>query len=367
MSNKSLKLLVISTPVGPLGSGLGGGVELTVYNLVQEMQQRNHKLTVVAPEGSKLDLTQVIEIPGKYQITAQTQDLDNPIIMPMNSVLGNMWEYARQYQQEYDLIFNIAYDWLPFYLTPFFETAIAHFISMGSLMAATDEIMGKIAAKYPKTIGVYTQTQADTFPFSQYCQCLGSGIDLSLYEFNPKSDCARGAARSDRALAWLGRIAPEKGLEDAVAAAEKTEIKLKIMGKVQDEAYWQKIQADYPNAPIEYLGFLSTNEMQKQVRNCQALIMTSRWVEAFGNVAIEALACGVPVISYNRGGPAEIVRDGKTGYLVTPDSVEGLVAVIERISEIDRHACREQAEREYSLSAWGDRMEQWFYQILAEF
>jgi UDP-glucose:tetrahydrobiopterin glucosyltransferase len=355
MSDKSLKLLIISTPVGPLGSGLGGGVELTLYNLVQEMQQRGHKLTVVAPEGSKLDLSQVVEIPGSYQITAQTQELDNPIIMPMNSVLGNMWEYARQHQQECDLIFNIAYDWLPFYLTPFFDTAIAHFISMGSLMAATDEIMGKIAAKYPKTIGVYTQTQAETFPFSQYCQCLGSGIDLSLYEFNPKSD---------RALAWLGRIAPEKGLEDAVAAAEKTGIELKIMGKVQDEAYWQKIQADYPKAPIEYLGFLSTNEMQKQVRNCQALIMTSRWVEAFGNVAIEALACGVPVISYNRGGPAEIVRDGKTGYLVTPDSVEGLVAAIERIPQIDRYACREQAEREYSLSAWGDRMEQWFYRIL---
>jgi UDP-glucose:tetrahydrobiopterin glucosyltransferase len=355
MLNKSLKLLVLSTPVGALGSGLGGGVELTLYNLVQEMQQRGHKLTVVAPEGSKLDLTQVIEIPGNYQITAQTQDLSNPIIMPMNSVLGNMWEYARQNQHEYDLIFNIAYDWLPFYLTPFFDTAIAHFISMGSLMAATDEIMGKIAVKYPGTIGVYTQTQADTFPFAEYCHCLGSGIDLSLYEFSPTAEVA---------LAWLGRIAPEKGLEDAVAAAEITGIKLKIMGKIQDEAYWQEIQANYPNAPIEYLGFLSTSEMQKQVGKCQALIMTPRWIEAFGNVAIEALACGVPVISYHRGGPAEIVKHGKTGYLVTPDSVEGLVGAIESRSEIDRYACREQAEREFSLNAWGDRMEQWFYSII---
>jgi len=49
--------------------------------------------------------------------------------------------------------------------------------------------------------------------------------------------------------------------------------------------------------------------------------MTPRWMEAFGNVAIEALACGVPVIAYRRGGPAEIVQDGQTGFLVEPDSV----------------------------------------------
>lgn len=357
MSDKPLKLLILSTPVGALGSGLGGGVELTLYNLVQEMLSRGHKLTVVAPEGSKLDNTSIVQIPGNYQITAQTQSLENPVMMPVNSVLGNMWEYAREHQREYDLIFNIAYDWLPFYLTPFLETAIAHFISMGSLMAATDEIMGRIAAKYPGTIGVYTKTQAETFPFAEQCQCLGSGIDLSLYEFSSTADAA---------LAWLGRIAPEKALEDAIAAAKIAGKKLKIMGKIQDEAYWRQIQADYPDAPMEYLGFLSTSEMQKQVRNCQALIMTPRWVEAFGNVAIEALACGVPVISYNRGGPAEIVQDGKTGYLVTPDSVERLVEAIQRIPEIDRYACREQAETEFSLTAWGDRMERWFYRIIGD-
>jgi UDP-glucose:tetrahydrobiopterin glucosyltransferase len=62
--------------------------------------------------------------------------------------------------------------------------------------------------------------------------------------------------------------------------------------------------------------------------------MTPRWVEAFGNVAIEALACGVPVIAYRRGGAAEIITDGKTGFLVEPDSIEGLVAAIDRLDEI---------------------------------
>ena len=81
-------------------------------------------------------------------------------------------------------------------------------------------------------------------------------------------------------------------------------------------------------------------------------------------MAIEALACGVPVISYRRGGPAEIIQDGKTGFLVEPDSVNGLVDAIARLDEIDRYTCRQQAETEYSLRALGDRFEKWFWDIL---
>ena len=153
------------------------------------------------------------------------------------------------------------------------------------------------------------------------------------------------------------------GLEDALAAAKATGLILKIMGKVQDEAYWQQLQTTYAGH-FEYCGFLDTIAMQQIVGNCQALLMTPRWVEAFGNVAIEALACGVPVISYARGGPTEIVRDGKTGFLVEPDSVAGLVAAIGRLGEIDRAACRHQAAQEYSLTAWGDQLENWFNSLI---
>ena len=200
-------------------------------------------------------------------------------------------------------------------------------------------------------------SQAATFALNQQCPCLSSGIDLSLYEFCP---------HPQPGLAWLGRIAPEKGLEDAVAAAKITNMPLKIMGKMQDESYWQQICQDYPDAPIEYLGFLSTAKMQQELRQCRAMLMTPRWVEAFGNVAIEALACGVPVISYRRGGPAEIIQDGKTGFLVEPDSVNKLVEAIARLDEIDRYTCRQQAESQYSLEALGDRFEQWFQNILTD-
>ena len=350
-----LKLLFLSTPVGSLGSGQGGGVELTVQNIAQELKQRGHLLEVVAPLGSVLKGVPVKTIEGSCQIAVQTQTRDVPICLPPNSVLANMWEYARQVQHDYDLLVNFAFDWLPFYLTPFFDRPIAHFISMGSMTEANDDIMNKVARKYPDTIGVYTKSQAASFPFADTCQILGSGLDLSLYDFCPQpKNC----------LAWLGRIAPEKALEDAVAASNITGIPLKIFGKVQDKEYWQQIQQDFPQAPIDYVGFLNTEELQKQLGQCSALLMTPRWLEAFGNVAIESLACGVPVIAYSRGGPAEIVLHGKTGFLVEPDSVTGLVAAINKIDQIDRACCRQQAESKYSLKALGDRFSDWFHKIL---
>lgn len=355
MNSKPLKLLFVSTPVGPLGTGLGGGVELTLHNIAQEMIRRGHQLQIVSPCDSTWDFLPIVQIPGNLQIIAQSQERTDPITMPENSVLANMWDYARQVESEYDLIVNFAYDWLPLYLTPFFQRPIAHLISMGSLSHALDQIIKQVAKQFPGTIGFHSLAQAATFDLNQQFFCLSNGIDVSLYEF---------CAQPKQQLAWVGRISPEKGLEDAIALAQITQIPLKIMGKLQDKPYWEQICRNYPNAPFEYLGFLSTSQMQQVVRECRALLMTHRWVEAFGNVAIEALACGVPVISYRRGGPAEIVKDGKTGFLVEPDSVSGLVNAVSHLDEINRHTCRASAETEFSLEALGDRFERWFREIL---
>jgi UDP-glucose:tetrahydrobiopterin glucosyltransferase len=351
----SLKLLFVSSPLGALGSGLNGGVELTIRNIATELIRRGHTLKIVAPKGSTGWGIPLAEIAGNPQISAQTQGRDAPTVIPASSFLANMWDYARQVQTDYDLILNFAYDWLPFYLTPFFSIPVAHLVSMGSLTEAMDEIIERVATQFPGTIGVHSQAQAETFTFVNCCRCVKNGIDVSLYDF-----CAEPADW----VGWVGRIAPEKGLEDAVAASQMTGIPLKIMGFLQDEGYWQQILDNYPNAPIRYKGFLSTAELQKHLRQCRALLMTPRWVEAFGNVAIEALACGVPVIAYRRGGPAEIVEDGKTGFLVEPDSVAGLIRAMRHLDEINRYACRRRVEAQYSNAAMGDRMEQWFLDIL---
>ncbi|HIK41357.1 glycosyltransferase family 4 protein [Thermoleptolyngbya sp. M55_K2018_002] len=357
----ALRLLFLSTPVAPLGTGLGGGVELTLYNLAIEMTQRGHRVQIVAPEGSQLPQSAdaapvaIAQIPGKLQTSAQTQHYTDPITLPPESVLGNMWDYARQVQHDVDVLVNFAYDWLPLYLTPFFQRPVAHLISMGSLSAAMDAAIQQVARMFPGTLAAHSHAQVDTFPDAGGFRVLGNGLDLSRYEF---------CAEPENRLGWVGRLAPEKGLEDAIALAAQTQIPLSVWGAMPDPAYWQQIQQRYPDAPVEYRGFLSTEELQQDLGRCRALVMTPKWVEAFGNVAVEALACGVPVIAYRRGGPSEIVIDGETGWLVEPDQVAELVAAVDKLGQIDRAACRRRAEAHYSMQAMGDRTEQWFRDLL---
>jgi len=354
MSN-SLDLLFLSTPVGALGTGLGGGVELTLKNIAQAMQERGHRVRVIAPEGSQCEGIAVSTVPGTLQVTAQTQGRDASIELPPNPVLGAMWEKARQQQQPFDLIVNFAYDWLPFYLTPFFEVPVAHLVSMGSISEAMDEVILNSIDRNPASIAFHTRSQAETFgERTRNCTCLGNGIDLSLYDF-----CETPVDR----WAWVGRIAPEKGLEDAVAAVARTGVALTVWGKMQFPEYWEDVRRRYPEAKVEYGGFLPTQALQEQLGRCRGFLMTPKWVEAFGNVTIEALACGVPVVAYRRGGPSEIVRDGETGWLVEPDRVDGLVQAIQQIDKIDRRTCRRQAEAEFSIPALGERVETWLCRV----
>lgn len=369
VSPSALKILFVSTSVGPLGTGMGGGVELTLANLAKALQLQGHQVTTLAPADSTGEQLNLIQVPGQLQSTAQTQGRAAVIEMPANAVIANLWDKARQIQADYDIILNFAYDWLPLYLTSFFTTPIAHLISMGSLTEAMDQVIAQTLERFPHSIAVHSGIQAETFGaianFSQRCTILANGFDLSRYQFQPK-------AQTPISLGWVGRIAPEKGLEDAVAAIAKiqpqnpSQIRLKIWGAMEHPDYWAEIQQRFPQAPIDYCGFLSTDELQQQLGLCQGLVMTPKWVEAFGNVAIEALACGVPVVAYGRGGPLEIIEDGVTGYLVEPDSVAGLIDAITQLDRIDRAACRAQAEAKYSLAAMGTRTEAWLRKNLAE-
>jgi UDP-glucose:tetrahydrobiopterin glucosyltransferase len=340
--------------VGFLGSGGGGGVELTIYNLARTLIEQGYQVQVVAPEASQLDEIPLVTIAGNAQISAQSQGREAPILMPENAVLGNMWDYARQVQQEYDLIVNFAYDWLPFYLTPFFSTPVAHLVSMASVSGAMDSIIQKTYASFPHLLAFHTVAQAETFSITPPYRCLANGLDLSLYQFR---------ADPSPCLAWVGRIAPEKALEDAIAACQQLGVPLRVFGHIPDPVYWQNLQDTYSFDLVDYRGFLPTETLQKELGDCFGLLMTPRWVEAFGNVAMEALACGVPVIAYGRGGPLEIIEDGKTGFLVEPDSIDGLVTGIKNLDQIDRSFCRQVVETKYSLNALGNRAIAWFEEI----
>jgi UDP-glucose:tetrahydrobiopterin glucosyltransferase len=352
------RILICSTPVGPLGSGIGGGVELTLHGLVLGLSARGHHVEVVAPAGSLHVGARVHQIAGAWQVSSQTVGRDAPIEMPASPVLGAMWEWVRLHQEHFDAVLNLAYDWLPCYLTPFLDVPVGHLVSMASLNDAMDAALVELLRVRPGAVAVHSQAQADTFPAATGAlRVLGNGIAVERYDVHLVAD-------QPRHLGFVGRIAPEKGIEDVFAVSAATGLPVRAWGLMQDEASWDAAAAAHPGAAVSYEGFLATDDLQAAIGGCAALLMTPKWVEAFGNVAIEAMACGVPVISYRRGGPAEIVVDGETGFLVEPDDVAGLVAAVDRLPEIDRVMCRQRVEEWYSTDALATRVDAWLDDLI---
>jgi UDP-glucose:tetrahydrobiopterin glucosyltransferase len=350
----SQRILIISTPVGPLGSGVGGGVELTLHSLVLGLTGRGHEVEVLAPAQSLHVGAVVHQIPGTLQPTAHTADRDTLVSVPADGVLAAMCEWARVHQDEFDVILNLAYDWLPFYLTPFFGiTPLAHLVSMATISDAMDDVIARAAMLRPRNVAMHSHAQAATFPtLVDQVPIIGSGVAVERYDLHITAD-------EPRHLGFIGRISPEKGLDDVVAVAEVTGLPLKVWGLMQDRSVWDAALAAHPRSQVSYEGFLPTDELQAAIGGCAAIVMAPKWVEAFGNVAIEAMATGVPVISYRRGGPAEIIADGETGFLVEPDDIDGLIAAVRRIDELDRVECRQRVEEEYSIPAFAVRVEKW--------
>jgi UDP-glucose:tetrahydrobiopterin glucosyltransferase len=359
VSSSTKRILLCSTPVGPLGSGIGGGVELTLHGLLVGLTALGHHVEVVAPAGSAHEFAQIHQVPGAPQSGAQDDSREAAISMPADSVLAEMWEWVRVHQGDHDVVVNMAYDWLPFYLTAFLDVPVAHLVSMASLTDAMDDVMVATSLVHPESLAVHSRAQALTFrPIADRLRIVGSGVALDRYEMHERPG-------EPRHLGFIGRIAREKGIGDMFAVAEATGIPVKVWGLMQDPDVWDAAVARYPDAPVRYQGFLPTDELQAALGGCAGLLMTPRWVEAFGNVAIEAMACGVPVIAYRRGGPAEIVVDGETGFLVEPDSVEGLVAAVRRLDEIDRTECRRRVAEHWSIDAFARRVDAWLGDVVA--
>jgi glycosyltransferase involved in cell wall biosynthesis len=151
-------------------------------------------------------------------------------------------------------------------------------------------------------------------------------------------------------LAVLGRIAPEKGVDRAIKIAMRCGIPLKIAAKVDraDQDYYDELISPLitGNPLVEYIGEISDREKSDFLSGAMGLLLPIDWPEPFGLVMIEAMACGTPVIAYNRGSVAEIVDDGLTGFVVEDET--SAVAAVDRLSQLNRHQIRQQFEARFT-------------------
>tara|TARA_Y100001968_G_scaffold63630_1_gene54417 strand:- start:1750 stop:2841 length:1092 start_codon:yes stop_codon:yes gene_type:complete len=357
---KSLKIILVSTPIGYLGSGKGGGVELTLTSLIKGLVLLGHKVILVAPEGSFLPSdckdVEVKHVSGRDQASWQHRPFDSLIEIPKEGLLPKLWEVALEMGKTADAILNFGYDWLPIWISPYVKSQIFHLISMGGVSEVMKDLIKDLAQRYPYKFAFHTSRQAADYELGIEPEIVGNGFDLANYQFQPNGGGPLG---------WAGRIAPEKGLEDAVAVAASLCEKLLVWGLIEDDQYLNKVKALAPKDLIDFRGYVPTDILQKELGLCRALINTPKWNEAYGNVVVEAMACGVPVVAYDRGGPGELITSGLNGLLIPPDDINSMKMALTKIEKVDRRECRNWVNKNASKEVFSQRVESWILKGLS--
>jgi glycosyltransferase involved in cell wall biosynthesis len=183
--------------------------------------------------------------------------------------------------------------------------------------------------------------QRTPLPFINWLATVPHGVPVERFAFRARPQPGY--------LAFIGRISPDKRPDVAISIARRAGIPLKIAAKVDavDREYFEtRIEPLLDHPLIDYIGEIGDDRKSEFLGNARALLFPIDWPEPFGLVMIEAMACGTPVIAWNRGSVPEIVEHGVTGYIV--DSEEEALAALSNIGQIDRHRVRAVFERRFA-------------------
>jgi glycosyltransferase involved in cell wall biosynthesis len=172
-------------------------------------------------------------------------------------------------------------------------------------------------------------------------------------------------------LLFMGRLAAQKGPHTAIQVAIQSKLPLEMGTNFPDEFegdhfFATEIAPYLDNPLIHEPGLVSGKNKKILYSRAKALLFPIEWEEPFGMVMIEAMACGTPVVAFGRGSVPEIVKDGVTGFIVDPKvGIEGMVAAVKRLGEIDRAACRRHVEQNFSVAKMTEGYERIYTQLLA--
>lgn len=151
-------------------------------------------------------------------------------------------------------------------------------------------------------------------------------------------------------LMYLGRIENIKGTREAIEAAIESNNKIVVAGNIQpghDAYFEQQIKPLLTNPLVVYIGTVNDEKKKYYLQRSKALLFPVKWEEPFGIVLAEALACGTPVIGFNRGSIPEIIHEGINGYMV--NNVDEMISVINKMDQLNHEEIRNDAVKRFSL------------------
>jgi glycosyltransferase involved in cell wall biosynthesis len=309
---------------------LYGGTERVVHWLTEELVALGNDVTLFASGDSQTSAKLDATWPKALRLDGSVRD--------PNALHMVMLERVRQKcdDEEYDFL-HFHLDYYPFSLfhrqpTPFVTTL------HGRLDLPEHQPVFTTFSTVP-VISI-SNAQRRPVPQANFVRTIYHGLPEKLLMPQPVKQ---------EYLAVLGRIAPEKGVDRAIKIAIRCNMPLKIAAKVDraDQEYFDEIIRPLMDHPlVEYIGEISDNEKSDFLSAATGLLLPLDWPEPFGLVMIESMACGTPVIAYNRGSVPEIIDDGLTGFIVE-DEISA-VAAVGRLSTLNRGAIRKQFETRFT-------------------
>lgn len=303
-----------------------GGIERVVSYLTEQLIREGHSVTVFA-SGDSITSGELVACCPKS-------------ISQYESWMDPMAFHALQLYKVFERTFDIVHFHIEYLSFPFCK--IVGMPSVTTLHGPLPDIPELFRVFKDLPFISISNAQRAAFSNLNWRGTIHHGLPPELYTFK---------GEPGKYLAFLGRIAPEKGCDHAIAIAKKTAVPIKIAAKIDpyDHPYFDsKIKPLFRDPLVEFIGEIGEREKNELLGNALALLFPIDWPEPFGLVMIEALACGTPVIAYRRGSVPEVIEDGVSGRIV--DDVEGAAAAVEEIGRISRHVCRQKFEARFTAS-----------------
>ncbi|MBC7986113.1 MAG: glycosyltransferase family 4 protein [Sphingomonadaceae bacterium] len=270
------------------------------------------------------------------------------------SIDAKVWEmlhvaHVFERASEFDLIHNQA-DFVPLAFSRLVDTPI-----VTTIHGFSSERILPAFRRYDDRVAYVAISDSDRHPDLRYAATIHHGIPIEEFPFDP---------RGGDDLLFFGRIHPDKGAKEAIAAARDAGRRLVMAGIVQDEHYHaREIAPHIDGERVTYIGPVGGALRARTLGAARALLHLINFDEPFGLSVIEAMACGTPVIAISRGSMPELIDHGVTGFLVS--DVDEAVEAVGRIGELDRAACRAAVAERFTVERMADRYLELYRSLVA--
>lgn len=339
-----MKILQIANPSAPIPPKTVGGTERMVYAMVEELVRLGHDVTLMGEDNSTPPVGVEFHGIGTY--------------WHQENALRRVWEHVARHGARYDVIHN--HGRLLFYLPRIWgRAAKVHTWHSGDLLIPQ---MKRMILLHPRRFafvpcGAWITERFR--PLGGRWVTIPNGLREDLYR-------PRFEVEDDAPLVIMGRMDPRKGFSDAIRVARAAGRRLVIAGTIGDQPHekaWfeENVQRYCDGRQIQFVGPVDDRQKQDLLSHAAAFLLPLHLSEAFGLVMIEALACGTPVIAYNKYSVPEVVRDGVNGFLAEDE--QDMIAKVRRLGEIDRRHCRRDFDERFTSKVMARRYVELYHQL----